>query len=311
MLQQTRVDTVIAYYQRWMTRFPDIRSLALADQEEALKLWEGLGYYTRARKIHEAAREIMEKFDGDFPSDPEVFVTLPGIGAYTSAAIASFAFDQDTFPVDGNINRVFARVFRINEVLGSKKFAAEIEKYRGEIFPIGRSADFNQALMDLGAMICTPSAPNCAQCPLSADCKGRVTAADYPLKAAKKAVPIKQKIALVVELDGSVLIKKRPDQGLLGGMWEFPCAELEGDLNNMYAENAIHDLFGVDPVGIEHLVTVKHAYTHFKVVERAYVLKIKTPSKVNIEGVWFEIDKLSDIPMGKIDRSIATKLLKR
>lgn len=305
MLQQTRVESVMHYYSRWMERFPDIFSLANADLQEVLKAWEGLGYYSRARKLHEAAKILVAKHAGKFPENLDELRALPGIGAYTAAAIASFAFDQDTFPVDGNINRVFARLFGISSLLGTKEFAAEIEGYRQLVFPKGRSADFNQALMDLGSVVCKPTAPNCSACPVALDCSSRQNPTGLPLRTEKKIVPTVKKIGVVLIVDGKVCLFRRPANGLLGGLWEFPAVDAE----NISLHDSIHalsSLIGEEFEFKRRILVIRHAYTHFKVIEEVYLGEIKkTPPQDTRGGVWVDLMMLADFPMGKIDRTIA------
>jgi len=305
MLQQTRVESVIHYYLRWMERFPDIFSLANSDLQEVLKAWEGLGYYSRARKLHEASNIIVAKHYGKFPEKLDELESLPGIGAYTAAAIASFAFDQDTFPVDGNINRVFARLFGISNILGTKEFAEEIEGYRQLVFPKGRSADFNQALMDLGSVVCKPTAPICSACPLSLDCFSRQNPTALPLRPVKKIVPTVKKIGLVLIVDGKVCLFRRPANGLLGGLWEFPVADAE-NISLHDSIDALHSLIGVEFEFNRRILVIRHAYTHFKVIEEVYLGEItKTPLQNTRGGVWIDVMMIADFPMGKIDRTIA------
>lgn len=308
MLQQTRVDTVIAYYQRWMDRFPSLSSLAMATQEDVLRLWEGLGYYTRARKLHEAAKVVMNEHAGVIPTDPVALRTLPGVGPYTAAAIASFAFNADTFPVDGNINRVFARVFGIQTQLGSMEFARSIEEKRSEVFPVGRSSDFNQAIMDLGATICKPVSPVCPKCPLNSLCVSKSAPERLPNKPLKKTVPTVAKLGLAMTCNKQTLVFQREERGLLGGLWEFPSIELDGEgaLEEGFAK--FTQKFGKLYSNGEFLVEIKHVYTHFKVLERVWIYRIERPPENTSGGRWVAISELETLPMGKIDRAIADRL---
>jgi len=305
MLQQTRVESVIHYYFRWMERFPDVYSLANADLREVLKAWEGLGYYTRARKLHEASKIIVAKHGGRLPENMDELRSLPGIGAYTAAAIASFAFDQDAFPVDGNINRVFARLFGITKLLGTRAFAEDVEHYRWQIFPNGRSADFNQALMDLGSEVCKPTSPNCAACPLYLDCASRENPTALPLRAEKKIVPIVRKIGVVLLFEGMICLFQRPEIGLLGGLWEFPSVE-DGNGSMDDSIHALTAMIGFDFEPEQQILVIRHAYTHFKVIEEVYLGGLKNiPPHDSRGGEWVELKLLADLPMGKIDRTIA------
>jgi A/G-specific adenine glycosylase len=216
MLQQTRVDTVIPYFQRFMARFPDVRSLAQAQQDEVLSMWSGLGYYSRARNLHKAAQIIAA--DGRFPHTVDELKALPGIGPYMAGAIASIALGIDAPTVDGNIARVMARVHRD----GGKRAAMWV--HAAKHLPAGRAGDHNQALMDLGARICVPRKPDCAACPICSHCAGFMAgdAATYPPAKPKKKVPTWFMAAAILRDNGRVLLGQRPQDGLFGGLYEPP-----------------------------------------------------------------------------------------
>ena len=309
MLQQTRVETVGPYYERWMERFPNVAALAAAAQPEVLRLWEGLGYYSRARKLHEGAQAVMARFGGQLPKDEGALASLPGIGPYTAAAIASFAFGIDALPVDGNLNRVLARFEGIDLVLGSKEFLAAVREVGWRLLPAGRSADYNQALMDLGSMVCTPLAPECGSCPLAAWCASKDDPTARPRKAAKAGVPTKYKVALVAVQNGQVLLAKRPEKGLLGGMWEFPAVEvvnLDG-LEPGPVVGKMMEAYGIKPTILRVAKEVKHAYTHFRLVEQAWYAVVE--EGIPSAGVaWLPLEELARLPMGKVDRAIANGL---
>ena len=223
MLQQTRVDTVIPYWERWLERFPTVETLAEAELDDVLKEWEGLGYYSRARNLHGAARMVRERFDGDVPSDPDTLRELPGVGPYTAGAIASIAYGVPTPAVDGNVRRVLARLYDLEAPT-----AAELRTLAAALVPDDRPGDFNQALMELGATICTPRSPDCDACPLAEWCEARRLGVQElrPLPRAKKPIPEETvRTAVIVRGDGALLLARRPEDGLLGGLWEFPGAE--------------------------------------------------------------------------------------
>ena len=313
MLQQTRVDTVGPYYERWMERFPSVAALAAAGQGEVLKLWEGLGYYSRARKLHEGAQAVMARFGGQLPADEAALASLPGIGPYTAAAIASFAFGIDALPVDGNLNRVLARFAGFDLVLGSKEFLAAVREVGWRLLPAGKSADYNQALMDLGSMVCTPMAPNCGNCPLADWCASKADPTARPRKAAKAAVPTRYKVALVAVQtavqDGQVLLVRRPENGLLGGMWEFPAVEV-AELNGLDTSTAavrLAEIYAIEVKLLRVAKEVKHAYTHFRLVEQAWFGSVEQVLPgATVE--WLPLDRLAGLPMGKVDRAIANGL---
>ena len=308
MLQQTRVETVIPYYERWMELFPTIEVLAAADLQQVLHTWEGLGYYSRARKISETARLVAAELGGVFPRSVEGLEKLPGIGPYTAAAIASFAFDQDTLPVDGNLSRVLSRLFDIGTELGSKEFLGEVRRVGMEILPAGRSSDFNQALMDLGSSICLPSSPKCAECPLAAHCGSIHDPESRPVRVAVAAIPTRSKLACAAKRGELVLIVKRPEKGLLGGLWEFPAVECpEGDLGQFVAE--MKKVYSLDVVLMREVGKIKHTYSHFHVMEGIWVCSVGLV-EAGENTAWVAMEDLHKYPMGKVDRSIARLLLR-
>jgi A/G-specific adenine glycosylase len=226
MLQQTTVKAVIPYYQRFLARWPRVADLAAADLNEVLAAWAGLGYYSRARNLHACAAAVAERHGGSFPSDEAALLALPGIGAYTAAAIAAIAFDRQATAVDGNVERVVARLFAVEAPLPGSK--PEIKRLAAQLTPGERPGDFTQAMMDLGAGLCSPRTPSCLVCPISSHCLGhrRGIAATLPIKAAKKDRPVRYGSAfLAVRRDGAVLLRRRPPKGLLGGMLEVPSTD--------------------------------------------------------------------------------------
>jgi len=316
MLQQTQVDTVIPYYERWIARFPDVRSLAAADEQEVLTLWEGLGYYSRARNLHRAAKRVMVEFGGQLPESPEALQELPGIGPYSAAAIASIAFDQDIAAVDGNIWRVFSRLFDIQEPVRSAEGEKKIWELSEANLPLGRAGDYNQALMDLGATICTPKSPDCDHCPLAQDCQARALGVqeDRPVKLPRKKVPQLTVTAAVIRRDGRVLLAQRPPDGLLGGLWEFPGGTLEEsdpDLRTCLQREIWEELGVRLRVGAP-FGKYKHAYTHFKISLYAFLCELPPNEEPQVlecdDLVWVRLEELSNYPMGKVDRRIASRL---
>lgn len=228
MLQQTRVDTVIPYFQRFIERFPTIEALATAPEEDVLKCWEGLGYYSRARNLQTAAKQVMELHGGTVPDDTTAVAALKGVGPYTTGAIMSIAYNRPEPAVDGNVMRVLSRYFLIEEDIvkvGTRKL---MEKLVVELIPEGRASDFNQALMELGALVCTPKSPSCLTCPVMAYCAGRIEGMEDQLPIKSKGKPPRHElrhVALVKgtgENTGKVLVRRRPDTGLLAKMWELP-----------------------------------------------------------------------------------------
>jgi A/G-specific adenine glycosylase len=308
MLQQTRVDAVIPYYHRWMQRFPTIQSLAETSEQEVLGSWEGLGYYSRARNLHEAAHIVMQHHGGQLPGDKELLRALPGIGRYTAGAIASIAFGLDEPTLDGNIRRVLARVFDVTEPADSPAGERLLWKLAAENLPPGRAGDYNQALMDLGAVICLPKNPRCLLCPLMQICVARAEGTQQlrPILKARKDIPHKVYAAAVIIRRGRVLMARRPPGGLLGGMWEFPNAPVDGEPARRLAA-ALREAYGLRIRRKDLVGMIDHAYTHFSVTAHVYRCELVSLSEGhNLK--WIPVRELGSHPMGRIDRQIARKL---
>jgi len=315
MLQQTRVETVIPYYQRWMKRFPDIPSLAAASQQDALAVWEGLGYYGRARNLHRAAGIVLAEFGGVLPKNVGKLRKLPGIGRYTAGAIASLAFNLNEPVLDGNIRRVLARVFDIHELIRSHAIEKRLWQLAKSHLPERKAGIYNQALMDLGAIVCTPRKPACELCPLDELCQALKLGVQEqrPVIEARPKIPHYTVTAAVIQKHDQVLITRRPEQGLLGGMWEFPGGKLQpGETLDTCLIREIQEELGVvvevgDLLGIYH-----HSYTHYKVTLHAFcceILNSDQPRPIQVQDLrWVTVPEINDFPMGKIDRSIAQKL---
>ncbi len=316
MLQQTRVETVIPYYQRWMEQFPTLQHLAQAEEQQVLKAWEGLGYYSRARSLHRAARLVVEKHQGRIPASPAELIRLPGVGRYTAAAIASMAFGQDEPALDGNLRRVTARLFNISLPARSPEGEAQILAHLRAHLPPGQAGDFNQALMDLGAMICTPRKPACERCPLAEFCLAKMLgiAEERPVLARRAATPLLTVTAAIIHREDRVLLTRRPANGLLGGLWEFPGGKQEeGETLPECLRREIREELGVEIEVGEPFGIYRHAYTHFKVQLHAFFCTLirGEPQPHQADGlVWASRSELSRFPMGKIDRQIAADLLK-
>jgi A/G-specific adenine glycosylase len=314
MLQQTRVETVLPYFERWMKHFPSVQTLAVATEQEVLSLWEGLGYYSRARNLHKAAKIVAEVYDGELPRDLKALRKLPGIGRYSVGAIASMAFGMDAATLDGNLRRVFARVFNVVEPADSPS-GLEILWALGEAnLPKGRAGDYNQALMDLGAAVCLPHNPACQTCPLGKLCQARALGIQEkrPVLKPRPAVPHYTVTAAVLRRNGKTLLAKRPSEGLLGGMWEFPGGKVEQDetletclVREIHEELGVHVRVG-EPLGI-----YKHAYTHFRITLHAFLCELTDGEPSPIEAAelaWVFPADLDKYPMGKVDRQIAKRL---
>jgi len=266
MLQQTQVETVIPYFEAFIRRFPNVGSLARARLDTVLKLWEGMGYYARARNMHIAARNILSGFSGRFPQRTEALQSLAGIGKYTAGAIASIAFGQDEPAVDGNATRVLCRVFRIRQHPKAARTQKRLWSIAKQLVPAQRAGTFNQALMELGATVCTPRNPDCMACPLAALCKAHAAGQQekLPLRSAPKAMPKKTFAVAVIEVRGNILISKRVPKGLLGGLWEFPGVEIgRGQTPQAKLKRRIRDHFNIKIELQGPTMVFRQAYSHF------------------------------------------------
>jgi len=297
MLQQTTVATVGPYFDRFMARWPDISALAAASLGEVLWLWQGLGYYARARNLHACARAVVDRHDGIFPDEVEALRALPGIGDYTAAAIAAIAFDRREAVIDGNVERVIARLFAVREPLPASK--PRLAALAAALVPEQRTGDFAQALMDLGATICTPRRPRCVLCPWRASCAGAASglAEDFPVRAEKPERPLRYGVAFwLIRADGSVLLRRRPERGLLGGMIEIPSTPWRT------APWTFAEAVRSAPVAIAWSPlpgTVRHGFTHFQ-LELAVVSGVGTT-----EGLWSPVERLGDHALPTLMKKVA------
>ncbi|MDP2972001.1 MAG: A/G-specific adenine glycosylase [Deltaproteobacteria bacterium] len=306
MLQQTQVNTVIPYYNHFLKTFPTIRYLAKANLSKVLKVWEGLGYYSRARNLHQASRIIANHLKGKIPKTPKDLLSLPGIGRYTAGAVLSIAYNKEAPILDGNVKRVLSRLFVVS---GHPKKTEEILWPLSEsLIPKGSPGAFNQALMDLGSMTCTPKNPNCLGCPLKNLCQGYLSGKpeSYPLRSVKKKVPHIEAIAAVIQKDGKVLIHQRPPHGLLGGLWEFPNWRIERkkDLKE-YLRQKVKRQIGLIVKCKEPLGSFKQTYSHFKLTLHVYHCQVVDGIR---NGKWIPIRNLHQLPMSRIYRRIANAL---
>lgn len=280
MLQQTQVATVIPYYQRWLEHFPTLRDLAQAPLDDVLKLWEGLGYYRRARLLHQAAQSVENHYRGTLPRTYAELRTLPGIGSYTAAAIASIAFGEAVLAVDGNVRRVAARLF----MLPGQPDEATINVHLEPHLPADDPGAFNEALMELGATVCSPKAPACSLCPLSDRCAAyradQVEA--FPHAKARRNMPHLERYALVHDHRGALWLRQRAPEEMLGGLWGFPLAETSPP-----------ELAG------KRLPKVRHAYTHFKITVTP-VLVSSAPG----DGRYVLVEDLDKLALSKLDHKI-------
>lgn len=288
MLQQTTVATVGPYFHKFMKQWPTLKDLAKADLNEVLSAWAGLGYYSRARNLHACAKALIENHDGIFPQTEKELLALPGIGPYTAAAIASIAFDIPANVVDGNVERVMARLFSVKEAMPKGK--AKLKQLAAPLIPQKRAGDYAQALMDLGATICTPRSPKCDACPFAKICSAHAQGNEesYPRRSAKKKSPEKQAIVFVLQdKQGRFWLRQRPPRGLLGGMLEFPSSPWQEEAISL--QQACASLPDDAPLKwtLSEL-SVRHVFTHFVLTLR---IATATTAKKAPKGLWLEAQK--------------------
>ena len=281
MLQQTRVEAVKGYYARFLDKLPEIRDLAQAGEDELLKLWEGLGYYNRVRNMQKTARTAMEKYGGQLPADYDILLTLSGIGSYTAGAVASIAYGIPVPAVDGNVLRVITRICADETDITKQSFKKEMEEILKEIIPSDRPGVFNQALMELGAIVCVPNGPaRCGECPVMPYCEacrlGRTE--EFPVKSPKKARVIEKKTVFLVRDGAYTALTKRSAGGLLAGLYEFP--NVEGYLNEKEAIDYLREQ-GFDSMRIEKLSEAKHIFSHREWHMRGYLVRIAEQQEIS------------------------------
>ena len=323
MLQQTQVTTVIPYYERFLKQFPTVQDLATAPQDDLLKVWEGLGYYSRARNLQTAAQQVVADYNSNLPQNADELQKLKGIGRYTAGAIASIAFGEAAPLVDGNVIRVFTRLFDIDADVTQTATKNELwsmaEDFIAQV-PAGKAGDYNQALMELGREICKPRNPLCAVCPVQNYCQSfaQGVQAERPVKKKKAPTPhYDVTCGLIWNESSELLITKRPDDALLGGLWEFPGGKQEPDesLPDCIARELQEELGIVVEVG-DYFMQVKHAYTHFKITLHAFncTLKPTSPEPYCHEcsaWQWVKPEQLTDFAFARADRKIIAELLER
>jgi A/G-specific adenine glycosylase len=315
MLQQTQVKTMLPYYQRFLERFPSLALLAGADPEALLKTWEGLGYYSRVRHFQQAARLVMTRHGGEIPREPERFRALPGVGEYIAAAVQSMAFGHPLAVLDGNVKRVLSRLHCIETPVNSPAGQRRLQHAADLLLDRLNPGMHNQALMELGALVCTPRRPDCPRCPLRKDCLAlaRGETAAYPRRRAPRAVPERRFVMGAVLRRGRFLITRRPQKGLLGGLWQFPGREQRADAAG--DESCRRDLSAATGLALtveRHLGTVRHAYTHFRLQIDLYLCR-SPAGRVRLAGEaaafrWLPLEALGDLPCGSAQRKCAALL---
>jgi A/G-specific adenine glycosylase len=305
MLQQTTVKAVAPYYARFLERFPTVAALAEAEREDVLRLWAGLGYYARARNLHDCARVVAERHDGRFPDTVAALRTLPGIGDYTAAAIAAIAFDVPVTPVDGNVERVITRLHAIEEELPAAK--PRIRELAAGLTPDKRPGDFAQALMDLGATICTPKKPACGLCPWSTACSARARGdiETFPRKSMKSAGQLRRGAAFIVlRADDHVLLGTRAPKGLLGGMTEVPNSEWSKDFDARAALDHAPRLKGAKPDWRRIPGSVRHVFTHFPLELVVYCARVSQRTAAPSGMRWVAVAALAEEALPNLMRKV-------
>jgi A/G-specific adenine glycosylase len=317
MLQQTQVNTVIPYFERFIRRFPDVYALARADQRQVLKVWEGLGYYARARNLHRAAKAVVTEFEGTVPNSPASFRTLPGVGAYIAAAVQSIVFHHPLPVMDGNVKRVLARLFEIDTPINGSSTPKAFVKFANHLINKKQPGTFNQAMMELGAVICGPKQAACTTCPVQSFCEAlkNQTIENFPVRLKSKPLPEHHISVGVVCKHDRVLITQRKPEGLLGGLWEFPGGKIKK--NEPPEKACIREIreevclkVGVD----RRLTQVKHAYTHFKIKMDVFLCRyISGKVKLNgpIDYRWIPLKDIERFPFPKANHKFFPALFRQ
>lgn len=292
MLQQTRVDTVIPYYENFLEKFPTVEDLAEAPEEFLLKQWEGLGYYSRVRNLQAGVREVVENYDAVVPKTREEISSLKGVGPYTAGAVLSIAYGVPEHAVDGNVMRVLSRVLLIEDDIALAKTKKVFEKAVMELIDVKQPSDFNQGLMELGALVCTPTSPKCLLCPVRDYCgafaEGKTT--ELPIKTKKtKVKKLNYDVFVVENSEGKLLMEKRPESGLLASMWQFPMIE---ETKEYSAVADLAENYHLELEGQEELMTLKHVFSH--IVWNLSSFHLKGESN---KGQWFSLEEIAEIPL--------------
>lgn len=315
MLQQTRTETMGPYYERFMARFPTLESLARAPLEEVLQVWEGLGYYSRARLLHAAAQKVLEERGGHLPDTCQELLKLPGVGPYIAGAVASIAFGRPEVALDGNACRVLSRLLALEGDPRQPSVRRHLEAYARSIMPLGRPGPFNEALMELGATICLPRRPRCSDCSLADDCRAHQLGREesLPTRAPRRPLPHYEVTAAVIQdPDGRVLLARRKENSFLGGLWEFPGGKREeGESLEECLAREMREELGIEVAVGERLVTLEHGYTHFRITLHVFRCRLiaGTPRCLDCDEVrWVTVEEMAALPMPVTDRRIARML---
>ena len=311
MLQQTTVAAVIGYYRRFLDKFPTIISLAEAPLEEVIDLWAGLGYYSRARNLHATAKIVVERYAGRFPDDPAILQTLPGLGRSTAGAILALAFDRQAAILDGNVRRVLCRLGALQQPPRSGAAGKQLWQWSEALTPEQDVHDYTQAIMDLGATVCVPRRPLCGSCPVAELCRAHKLGLEQqlPLKQAKKVIPTRHEVALLINVDGRYLVRRRRAEGFLGGLWEFPSLAL--DEAEQPAEKARYLMADFALQGqLELLGSVQHVYSHFRLESSIYHVATEGQGLVaEGDNHWFSPAELATLALHGAHKKVLGKIL--
>lgn len=310
MLQQTRVETVIPYWTNFMESFPTIQTLADAPEEDVLKRWEGLGYYSRVRNLQQAAREVQEQYGGKVPHEMEEMLSLPGVGSYTAGAVLSIAYDKDVPAVDGNVLRVLSRLFAVREDVGKQSVRKEFERVAQVLIPAGKARFFNQALMEFGATVCIPKSPRCLQCPLQSVCRAYEVniQSELPQKAKKKPPRPMQMATAILWKGHRVLLDKRPETGLLAGLWEFPTTEVrEGQSARESVLQYVKEKWGVHADLGEMFAQLGHTFSHIHWEIQAFQGEVTDAGPFS-ESRWVTIDEAETFTLPVVHQKLLQTL---
>ena len=318
MLQQTRVDQATPYFQNFISLFPTVFDLANADQQEVLKAWEGLGYYSRARNLHSAAKTVVDEYEGKLPESYNEIIKLKGIGPYTAAAVTSIAFNKPNAVVDGNVIRVLTRYFGIENDIRKTKTKNQVQDFANKLIDEDKPADFNQAMMELGSIVCKPSNPDCANCPVQLGCVAAKTAKTdtIPYKSPAKKKPHHTIGVGIIEADdGKLLIALRPEDAMLGGLWEFPGGkQKEGEEIQKTVERELKEELGVEAKAFKKLMSLKHTYSHFSITLHAWMCKLVSGEphpKSSQEIRWVDRSELERYPFPKANKVLTERLMEK
>jgi len=318
MSQQTQINTLIPYYERWVKKYPNVSDVAIASEDDVLKSWEGLGYYSRARNLHKTCQIISKKYGGMVPKDPNALQALPGIGPYIAAAIASIAYEVPISVVDGNVLRVMTRLFGLPDDIGKEKTKKNIQHRLNQVIKTTTPSEFNQGIMELGATVCTPKTPECQHCPIQNVCyaKNMAQIEKFPVKQKKPPTPHYTIVVGVIQRnDGKILITKRKKDQLLAGLWEFPGGKVnDAETLEEATLREIKEEVNLDASIVHFLCKVKHAYSHFKITLHAHLCRVSNHASLQLKSAddyqWVAPSELTNFAFPKANKVIIEHLIK-